>query len=132
MNIREEKKAKTDLVEVIYATMDGQIYFYDLDDGQPTRPPIKIGAPIKGTPSLDPRGYPILYVGQGDKNPNVEGIGFRVFNLIDQSLLLYTNEPRPNMRTDRPGNACDSSPIFDAKTDSLVYPNENGLFTPPK
>lgn len=126
MNIREEKKAKTDLVEVIYATMDGQIYFYDLDDGQPTRPPIKIGAPIKGTPSLDPRGYPILYVGQGDKNPNVEGIGFRVFNLIDQSLLLYKRTEaqyayRPTW------NACDSSPIFDAKTDSLVYPNENGL-----
>lgn len=126
MNIVPEKKAKENLVEVIYATMDGKIYFLDLDDGQPTRDPINIGAPIKGSPCVDPRGYPILYIGQGDKNTNVDGIGFRVFNLVDQSLLLYKECSDPSSYRSKWG-ACDSSPIFDAAADTLIYPNENGM-----
>lgn len=126
MNINEEKKNKEGLVEVIYATLDGNIYFLDLDDGKPTREPIKIGAPIKGTPSVDPRGYPILYVGQGDENSKVDGIGFRIFNLIDQSLLLYKKTLDNNSYRPKWG-ACDSSPIIDGKADTLIYPNENGL-----
>ena len=100
--------------------------FSILDDGQPTRDPIKIGAPVKGTPCDDPRGYPVLYVGQGDQNDTVNGIGFRVYNLIDQSLLLYRNcSTDPSYRTS--WSACDSSPLFDAAADTLIYPNENGL-----
>ncbi len=126
MNIKEEKKAKQDLIEVIYATLDGNIYFLDIADGQPTRDPITIGAPIKGTPCIDSRGYPVLYVGQGDKNKNVKGIGFRVYNLIDQSLLLFRDcSQDPAYRTS--WAACDSSPLFDAGSDTLIYPNENGL-----
>ncbi|MGI6297700.1 MAG: PQQ-binding-like beta-propeller repeat protein [Saccharofermentanales bacterium] len=125
MNIVPDKINKKSLVEVIYATMDGNIYFYDLDDGKNTREPIKVGAPIKGTPAVDPRGWPILYVGQGDNNKNVDGIGFRIFNLIDQSMLYFHNGNDP--KSFRPGwGACDSSPIFDAATDTLFYPNENG------
>lgn len=126
MNINDDKKQKENLVEVIYATMDGNIYFFDLDDGVPTRPPIKVGAPIKGTPCVDPRGYPVLYVGQGDKNSKVDGIGFRVFNLVDQSLLLYKECSDASSYRENWG-ACDSSPIFDAAADTLIYPNENGM-----
>jgi len=126
MNIVPEKKNKDKLVEVISATMDGNIYFYDLEDGKSTREPIKVGAPIKGTPCIDPRGYPVLYVGQGDNNKNVKGIGFRVYNLVDQSLLHFqecsdNNSYRPTW------GACDSSPIFDGAADTLIYPNENGM-----
>ncbi len=126
MNISDEKKNKDGLVEVIYATLDGNIYFFDLDDGVPTRDPIHIGAPVKGTPCVDPRGYPILYVGQGDKNSSVSGIGFRVFSLIDQSLLLYKRTDDSNSYRASWG-ACDSSPILDAGSDTLIYPNENGM-----
>lgn len=126
MNIVPEKKSKKGLVEVIYATMDGNVYFYDLEDGKNTRNPIKIGAPIKGTPAIDPRGWPVLYVGQGDANKAANGIGFRVFNLIDQSLLYFQNGADPNSY--RPSwGACDSSPIFAGQTDTLVYPMENGM-----
>ncbi len=48
MNINSDMKSK-DLVEVIYPTLDGNIYFLDLETGKPTRNPIKIGYPIKGT-----------------------------------------------------------------------------------
>ncbi|HBP37301.1 MAG TPA: pyrrolo-quinoline quinone [Clostridiales bacterium] len=126
MNIKDEKKAKPDLIEVIYATMDGNVYFYDLDDGAPTRDPIKIGATIKGTPCVDPRGYPVLYVGQGDKNGSDSSIGFRVYNLVDQSLLLFKECSDGNSYRSKWG-ACDSSPIFDAAADTLIYPNENGM-----
>lgn len=129
MNINDEKKAKQGLVEVIYATMDGNIYFFDLDDGKATRDPIHIGAPIKGTPALDPRGYPILYVGQGDTGAPGSGmteIGMRIFNLIDQSLLEFINgEDTMAYRTD--WGACDSSPIIDGKTDTLIWASENGI-----
>lgn len=126
MNLYPDKKSKANLIEVISATMDGKIYFFDLEDGKPTRDPIVVGATIKGTPCVDPRGYPVLYVGQGDKNGKDSKIGFRIYNLIDESLLLYKDCSDPNAYRQE-WAACDSSPIFDAKADTLIYPNENGM-----
>ena len=59
MNIVRAKKEKDGLTEVIYATLDGHSYFLDLDDGQETRSAINIGAPIKGSLTVDPRGVPL-------------------------------------------------------------------------
>lgn len=129
MNINAEKKAKKGLVEVITASMDGNIYFYDLDDGKATRPAIKIGVAVKGTPALDPRGYPILYVGQGDYPPkNKSGqMGFRIFNLIDQSLLYFKNTARDLRAYRYTWGSSDSSPIIDGNADTLMFPCENGM-----
>ncbi len=129
MNIYADKKAKAGLVEVIYATMDGRIYFFDIEDGKSTRDPIDIKAPIKGTPAVDPRGYPILYVGQGDNAPpdsDMRDIGMRVFSLIDFELLYFMNGMDPMaFRTD--WGACDSSPIIDGVSDTLIWGSENGI-----
>lgn len=128
MNLHPDKKEKNDLVEVIYATLDGNIYFYDLDDGSPTRPPISIGkVPIKGTPAVDPRGWPLLYVGQGDyERGGQRAGGIRIYSLIDgQLLLLKEGQDSKSYRT-RWGN-CDSSPIVDAASDTLIFPSENGM-----
>ncbi|MEI3413380.1 MAG: hypothetical protein V8Q57_09485 [Blautia sp.] len=57
-------KEDDDLVEVIYACMDGYVYFLDLKTGKPTRDTLNLGFTFKGAGALDPRGYPILYVGQ--------------------------------------------------------------------
>ena len=46
MNIKPEKRNVDDLVEVIYATLDGHIYFLDMEDGAKTREAIDIDAPI--------------------------------------------------------------------------------------
>ena len=67
MNLYDSKKAKEDLVEVIYATLDGYVYFYDLSDGSYTRDPLWVGMNFKGAGSLDPRGYPLMYVGSDRK-----------------------------------------------------------------
>lgn len=126
MNLYPDKKAKEGLIEVIQVAMDGKIYFFDLEDGKPTREPISVGFTIKGTPCVDPRGYPILYVGQGDNNGADKKVGFRIFSLIDYSLLYYQNgmDSRAHRTT---WGACDSSPIVNAESDTLLYPNENGM-----
>lgn len=131
MNMYPDKKAKQGLTEIIIAAMDGKVYFFDLEDGKPTRDPINIGATIKGTPALDPRGYPILYVGQGDSNgvdgTTAEGkIGYRIYSLIDSSEMYFQDgmDSRAYRTT---WGACDSSPIINAASDTLIYPNENGM-----
>ena len=127
MNIREEKKAKADLKEVIYAALDGNIYFLDLEDGQPTRDPISIGAPIKGSVTVDPRGYPLLYVGQGLDEAEGESvdIGTRIFSLIDQSLLYFLDGEDEYALRD--WYAFDAAPLVDGKTDTMLQVGENAI-----
>lgn len=126
MNLYPDKKNKENLTEIIIATMDGHVYFFDLDDGQKTRDPINVGATIKGTAAVDPRGYPLLYVGQGDDNGEKGQIGFRIYSLLNGELLYFQCglDSRAYRST---WGACDSSPIINGDTDTLIYPNENGM-----
>ncbi len=126
MNIYPEKKAKENLVEVIYATMAGKIYFVDLEDGSFTRDTLDLGFTFKGAGSLDPRGYPLMYVGAGDYNPNGTAPKMFIISLIDGKVLKEYNGNDP--LSHRPGwGAFDSSAIVSAETDTLIYPGENGL-----
>ncbi len=125
MNIKEEKKNKSDLVEVIYATMGGKIYFLDLDDGSYTREPVDLGYTFKGAGALDPRGYPLMYVGAGDSNPGGGAPKFFIVSLIDGKVLFEHNTFDPF--ADRRWGGCDSSPLVSAETDTLIYPCENGI-----
>ncbi len=124
MNLYGSKKSKADLVEVIYAKMDGYIHFYDLDDGSATRDPIYMGMVFKGSGALDPRGYPVLYVGGGlevyNKHPEMY-----IVSLIDGSVLYHYGSNDPFAQ--RKWNAFDSSPLVDTETDTLIWPGENGI-----
>ena len=129
MNLYADKKAKENLVEVIYATLDGHIYFLDLDDGTPTRDPIYLGMAFKGSGSLDPRGYPLMYVGSGDVNAEGKRPRMFIISLLDgKTLYEYGHEETLSYRTDNE-NWCafDSSPLVDAETDTLIWPGENGV-----
>lgn len=127
MNIEPSKKAKENLKEVIYATLDGNIYFLDLDDGMNTREPINVGSPHKGSVTVDPRGFPILYAGQGI--PEVGGqkvpIGFRIFSLIDFKELYFINGMDKHAL--RYWGAFDSGALIHADTDSFILCGENGI-----
>ncbi|MGE5472787.1 MAG: PQQ-binding-like beta-propeller repeat protein [Ignavibacteriales bacterium] len=127
MNIYPAKKKKSELKEVLYGALDGKIHFLDLEKGDQTRPAIQTPGPIKGSVSVDPRGYPLLYVGQGI--PTVHNkpvpIGYRIFNLIDQKLLCFINGK--DSFSLRKWYAFDSTSLLDAKTDTLVEPGENGV-----
>lgn len=125
MNLFESKKDKDDLVEVIVAALDGMVYFFDLDDGTATRNPINVGASIKGTPAVDPRGYPILYVGQCDDNGN-SGFGMRIFSLVTGKQIYFFDGLDDSAYRLNWG-ACDSSPLIDGMTDTLLWPSENGM-----
>ena len=129
MNIYDSKKAKDGLVEIIYATLDGHIYFLDLDDGSQTRDPINVGMCFKGAGSLDPRGYPLLYVGSGDVNSSGKQPRMFIISLIDGSILYeYGNDDPLSVRRDNDDwCAFDSSPLVDAETDTLIWPGENGI-----
>ena len=133
MNVHEKFKSMNELIEVIYATLDGNIYFLDLHTGEPTRNCIYIGVPVKGTLSVDPRGYPLLYVGQGleaaktdEGEDRYRPFGYRIFSLIDNKLLheikgYDTFAPRPGW------GAFDSSGILDIKNDTYYQCGENGI-----
>ena len=124
MNLYSSKKEKKDLVEVIYATLDGYIYFYDLEDGTNTRDPIYMGANFKGAGSVDPRGYPLLYVGSGIY---VEGKGPRMYVVsLITGKVLYQYGHNDGFAL-RGWSAFDSSPLVDAETDTLIWPGENGV-----
>ncbi len=127
MNIYDSKKNKNDLKEVIYGTLDGNVYFLDLENGEYTRKPINLAAPIKGSVSIDPRGIPLLYVGQGIDKVNEEKveIGYRIYSLIDQKKLYFINGI--DRFAYRGWGAFDSTAIVDKHTDTMVVGGENGI-----
>ena len=125
MNMADWAKEKDDLVEVIYATMDGYVYFLDLVTGEQTRDPMYIGWTFKGAGALDPRGYPILYLGAGYNSTLGLAHAF-VINLVDCTVMYeFGGEDAFSLR----GTVgfFDSSPLVDAETDTLIWPGENGV-----
>ena len=127
MNLTDEKKAVTALKEVILASQDGKVYFLDLADGQPTRDPINVGYPLKGTVSIDPRGMPMLSVGQAvSKINNTTGdIGFFLFNLINQKQMMFLNGRDKNASW--ANGAFNGSSLLDLNSDTLITAGGNGM-----
>ena len=124
MNLYDWAKNTPGLKEVIYACMDGYVYFIDLESGEKTRDPLNIGYTFKGTPALDPRGYPLLYLGSGYHSNRGNSRAF-IVSLIDGEILYtYGNGDRFALRD---WSMFDASPLIDAKTDTLIHPGENGV-----
>ncbi|MDR1431598.1 MAG: PQQ-binding-like beta-propeller repeat protein [Propionibacteriaceae bacterium] len=122
--------ADKDLVEVIYPVFEGKIYRLDLETGKPTKPAIDTPAcGYKGTGSIDPRGYPLLYTGQGLHE--ADGIGtcpweYRIFDLIQNKQISgWSGDDPARPRAD--WGAFDSSALVNAASDTLIEPSENGL-----
>lgn len=117
-------REKDGLTEVIYPCMDGRVHFYELSTGEMTRDDLNLGYTFKGTGAIDPRGYPILYVGAGLDGPYGSS-RVMIVNLVDFSVMYEfgnNDEFAP-----RPWHMFDASPLVCAKTDSLIYPGENGV-----
>ena len=127
MNLKEAYRIDDQLIEVIYGTLDGNIYFLDARTGQFTREPIALGFPIKGSVSVDPRGYPLLYVGQGISKANgrTGKIGWRVYSLIDQKELFFLDGRDPLCLRDH--GSFDGACIVDGNADTVIEGGENGL-----
>lgn len=125
MNMYDWAKNADTLTEVIYATMDGNIYFLDLATGQKTRDNLNLGYTFKGAGALDPRGYPILYLGAGYNSANGTSHAF-IINLLDCSVMYEFGAADPfSLRGTL--SFFDGSALVDAETDRLIYPGENGI-----
>lgn len=110
--------------EIIVGALDGQVNFFDAETGKRSRKPLPTPGryPIKGTVSVDPRGYPLLYVGCGvavGAKP-----GYRVFSLLDFKELLYLPAFGGGAPRKWPGS--DSNVLM--MDDTFYLPAENGLF----
>ncbi|MGM9935686.1 PQQ-binding-like beta-propeller repeat protein [uncultured Clostridium sp.] len=123
MNIYDEFKGKEDFTEVIYSSLDGNIYFFDLESGKLSRDKIKVGNPIKGTMSIDSRGIPLLYIGEGI--PEKDTVGFNIYSLIDGSHLYEINGMDEDAYRGWP--AFDGSCLVCSDCDTVIEGGENGL-----
>jgi outer membrane protein assembly factor BamB len=123
MNMYDWAKEKDELIEVIYPSMDGNVYFSELETGAATRDKLYLGFPFKGCGTIDPRGYPLLYAGAGYSGAKGAARIF-VVSLVDGSILYtfgYNDRFAP-----RGWTAADAAPLVCAETDQLIYPSENG------
>lgn len=123
MNVKAKFLQKPGFTEVIYASLDGNVYFMDLETGEETRAPIKGANPIKGSVSVDARGYPLLYVGEGI--PENGTIGFNLYSLTNQKKLFYMKGIDPYAK--RKWGAFDGSALFNREEDTLLVGGENGM-----
>ena len=125
LGVREEFKAKDSLNEVILCGADGNIYFYELETGSRTREPIAVNVPLFGTPTLDPRGIPMLYIGQGTlSEPNSNKSAAFAVNLCSNTYeTIVSGKDYTARRND--WSAFDSSPLI--IDDTLIWPSENGV-----
>ncbi len=125
LGVRDAFRQKDSLNEVILCAADGNIYFYELETGERTRETITVNAPMFGTPTLDPRGIPMLYIGMGtlsEKNTNKSST-FAV-NLCSNTVrTIVSGKDYTSRRSD--WNAFDSSPLI--IEDTLIWPGESGV-----
>lgn len=120
--------ANKNLTEVIYPTFDGHIYRMDLETGKATKAPIDSTWGFKGTGSIDPRGYPLLYTGQGlnDRNGEIGPWRYRIYDLIQNKEVSGWSGTDP-VSSRQEWGAFDSSGLVNRQTDTLIEPGENGL-----
>jgi len=110
---------RDDGVEVIFGAYDRQIHFLDGATGRERRPPFATGDIIKGSVTLDPDGYPLLYSGSRDNYFHV--IALDRARPTELWRLSAADAPRPMWNNDWDGNAV----VLD---DYLFEGGENGWF----
>ncbi len=106
------------VTEVIFGAYDGAVHFVNASTGRDLRPPFPTGDLIKGSVTLDPDGYPLLYFGSRDNK-------LRILALDREAPeLLWSLDS-----SEVPGiwnNDWDSNPVI---VDDIMYEGgENGWF----
>lgn len=110
--------------EIIFGSLNSNVYFLDFATGQPSRDPIYVHNPIKGTPMLDPTLDGRLYVGHGVLADNAYGWGQVTIDLFQHKIIHFMGKDR---RSWRGWDGNDSSPlrlgrfVFHASENGTVY-----------
>lgn len=104
--------------EVIFGAYDRAVHFVDADTGQDLRPKFVTGDIIKGSVTLDPDGFPLLYFGSRDNKVRVIALDREVPTLL---WSMDANEVNGIWNND-----WDSNPVI---VDDIMYEGgENGWF----
>ncbi len=104
--------------EVIFGAYDRAVHFVDAETGQDLRPKFPTGDIIKGSVTLDPDGYPLLYFGSRDNKVRVVALD------RDTPTLLWSMDA--NEVNGIWNNDWDSNPVI---VDDIMYEGgENGWF----
>ena len=131
-NIYDKQKEKEGLKEVIIAGLDGNIRFLDLETGELSRNSIKLGYPMRGTPSVHPSGYPYMSVGQYAKNMKkgkTGTIGLRQYNMYstDEIKLIDGTDKGLNRAYNTKSGSFETSALIDRVSETEVVVGSNGL-----
>jgi outer membrane protein assembly factor BamB len=110
---------REDGVEVIVGTYDRGVHFLDGATGRERRPPFMTGDIIKGSVSVDPDGYPLVYSGSRDNFFHVIAIDRP--RPTELWRLAATDAPKPMWNDDWDGNAV-------IRDDYLFEGGENGWY----
>jgi outer membrane protein assembly factor BamB len=110
---------RPDGIEVIVGTYDRAVHFIDGATGRDRRPPFPTGDIIKGSVSVDPDGYPLLYSGSRDNYFHI--IAFDRPRPTELWRLWAYAVPKPMWNDDWDGNAV-------IKDDYLFEGGENGWY----
>lgn len=111
---------REDRTWVIFGGYDGNIHFMDADTGERILPDVETGDIIKGTPTIDPDGYPLVYTGSRD-----DLLRIIAFDRAGEAEVLWTLDSesvQPVIWNDD----WDASPIVIG--DYLVENSESGRF----
>ena len=111
---------REDRTWAIFGGYDGHIHFMDADTGERILPDVETGDIIKGTPTIDPDGFPLVYSGSRDDLMRVIA-----FDRAGQAEVLWTLDSEsvaPNLWNDD----WDSSPII--LDDYMIVGSESSRF----
>ena len=128
MNLYEGMVDRTALKEVIFASVDGNLYFLDLATGEETREAISAGVPLHGTPAVHPAGYPLLIVPMGEPGTTeatARTCGLAIYNLLTRKVVCLIDGVKDAASS--PDASFIASPIIDAASSSVVAIGSNGL-----
>lgn len=106
------------VTEVIVGMYDGAIHFLNADTGENTRPSFQTGDIIKGSVTLDPDGYPLLYSGSRDN--------FYRIIALDREIPTELWRIEARVSDGLWNNDWDGNGLID--NDILYEGSENGIF----
>jgi hypothetical protein len=107
------------VTEVIVGTYDRSVHFINAETGQATRPAFRTGDIIKGSVTLDPDGFPLLYFGSRDNKLRILALDREV---PTELWSLDANSARPRVWNDD----WDGNPVV--LNDHLFQGGENSWF----
>jgi outer membrane protein assembly factor BamB len=106
------------VTEVVFGAYDKSVHFVDAETGEPTRLPFPTGDIIKGSVTIDPDGFPLLYTGSRDNKLRVVALDRKP---TEELWALDAYEVRGIWNDDWDGN-----PVV---VDDILYEGgENGWF----